>query len=214
MRDLNAAYGVVGNPDRRAEHDRLRAVRPVATAPWSAPRRPHNGFHAEPETSPEPGGPCWRHARRPSVDACHSCGVPLCSWCASLFEPAGCAPCVLRQTGRAQRGAVASITIFAVVLLALLDVGLVQFRTEPLLALLVAYVGAATALGVAVMGGRMWRSGWLEERQDQGFGLTFLVWAGILIGWLGAPVLLAKLAWDLKRRRRLSVRARSVLEVG
>ena len=78
--------------------------------------------------------------------------------------------------------------------------------------LLVAYVVAATALGIAVVAGGMWRSGWRDEPRDGGLGLAFLVWIGLLIGWLGAPLLLGKLAWDFKRSRELLGSAQAALQ--
>jgi hypothetical protein len=38
------------------------------------------------------------------------------------------------------------------------------------------------------------------------------VWVGLLVGWLGAPVLLGKLAWDFSRAHRLSLSARTALQ--
>jgi len=37
--------------------------------------------------------------------------------------------------------------------------------------------------GIAVVAGRMWRSGWLDEPADWGLGVTFLVWIGILVAF-------------------------------
>jgi hypothetical protein len=35
-------------------------------------------------------------------------------------------------------------------------------------------------------------------------GVTFLVWIGLLIGWVGAPLLLVKMARDAGRAGRLA----------
>jgi hypothetical protein len=77
-------------------------------------------------------------------------------------------------------------------------------------ALMFAYLAAATVLGITVVGGRMWRTGWLDEPNDLGLGVTFLVWIGILVGWIGAPVLLGKMALDFRRAWQLAASARAV----
>jgi DnaJ domain len=216
MRDLNAAYDTLKDPSRRAEYDRLRSVR---RWPWRR-RRP-------PDAPPDIGGwadaagngaggpwtdrpSCWRHAPLPAVTACQACGVTLCRYCASPFQPAGCAPCVLRRAHRMLCRAAAGATIFGVVFLAVLYVAIVAARTRLTGALLIAYLVAATAFGVAVIAGRMWRSGWLDEPRDRDLGVTFLVWAGIVVGWAGAPVLLLKMAWDFRRAWQLAETARGL----
>jgi hypothetical protein len=213
MRELSAAYDVLRDAGRRAEYDRGRGRR------WWRLRR---GWRRSPAEAPahkvyaETAGPrgdlpcCWRHTVRPAVDACSACGARLCHPCASTFRPAGCAPCVLRRARRVQgrvalaAGAFATSALTVVVFAIALGAPLTG-------ALLVAYLFAATILGVVVVAGRMWRSGWQDEPRDGGLGVTFLVWIGLLVGWLGAPVLIGKLAWDLRSARRLVVSARTAL---
>jgi hypothetical protein len=226
MRDLTAAYGILRDPVRRAAFDQQRA-----TAPWSRWHgRPAPGATPPeppppppPPAEPAPGdgtrGPwrerraCSRHPGRPAVGVCGVCGNSLCGWCASLFQPAGCASCVWRRAGRAQRRAVMAIVAFLAIFVLVLDVAVVQLQTPLLVGLLAAYLVSATVLGVAVMAGRMWRSGWQDEPREWGFGVTFLVWAGLVVGWAGAPVLLGKMAMDFMRGRRLAALARNVLDV-
>jgi hypothetical protein len=112
---------------------------------------------------------------------------------------------------RIQRRAALGAAIFAIafltVLLAVAPVGGWLWA-----GVLIAYLVAATALGIAVIAGRMWRSGWQDEPRDGGLGIAFLVWIGLLVGWLGAPLLLGKLAWDFKRGRELVGSAQAALQ--
>jgi hypothetical protein len=212
MRELSAAYDLLRDPDQRAEYDRQREVGWWRWRMWRPPQPdPAQKVHAE---APGPWADrpaCWQHTARPAVDACCVCGATLCRSCASPFRPAGCAPCVLRRARRVQRrsalGAGIFTTAFVAVLMAVVLVGV-----EPTGALLIAYLVAATALGIAVVAGRMWRSGWRDEPRDAGLGLAFLVWVGLVVGWLGAPLLLGKLAWDFRRACRLVVSARMALQ--
>jgi DnaJ-like protein len=237
MRELLSAYEVLKDPVQRAALDRRRGgggpwlrwreryvadpppppppPSPSPAASASATRAPGRAT-AEPAT--ESQGPwqdrplCSRHVGRPAVSSCGVCGSSLCSWCASLFQPAGCARCVWRLARRAQRRALVGMVVFAIAFVLALDLTVVQAGVGFVLGLLLAYLVAATALGIAVMVGRMWRSGWQDEPQDWGFGVTFLVWAGILLGWVGAPVMLGKMALDLRRGRQLAALAGNVLQ--
>jgi hypothetical protein len=235
MTRLTEAYTVLRDPIRRAEVDRrLTEWWPRWSPPWqwrpadsTPPSRP-----SEPPSPPPPpsaaraGGtssgvegpwrdrrPCSRHLARPSVGACQVCGTTLCNWCASMVQPAGCAPCVWRRARRAQVRALGAIGGFGLAFGLVLDVTLGLAGAPVGSSLVMAYLVSATALGIAVLAGRLWRSGWQDEPRDAGLGVTFLVWAGLLIGWIGAPVLLAKMASDLARGRRLAAMAGSVLDV-
>lgn len=214
MRELSAAYDAVRDPLRRAEYDRRRGrwwwpsrLRRSRRTPRPAPA---HKVHAEATTrSDRPA--CWQHTGLPAVDACSVCGATLCRWCASPFRPAGCAPCVLLRARRMQRRAALGAAIFASAFLTVL------LAVEPVggrlwVGVLAAYLVAATALGIAVVAGRMWRSGWQDEPRDAGLGVAFLVWIGLIVGWLGAPLLLGKLAWDFRRGRQLVVSARAALQ--
>jgi DnaJ domain len=219
MRDLNAAYEILKDPERRAEHDLRRWAKkwswtdqpaPQAGAEPAAEPGPDRGRRANGQSPWSDRPSCWRHATLPAVDACCVCGVRLCRSCASQFQPSGCTPCVLRMARRVRHRALSAAALFA---LAFTVVGYVAFiLTGAGLAasLMFAYLAAATALGIAVVGGRMWRTGWLDEPNDLGLGVTFLVWIGILVGWIGAPVLLGKLALDFKRAWQLAAAARAV----
>lgn len=211
MRELAAAYDVLKDPLKRAEYDRQRGPRRLLVRlrrppPPEAPRR----VHAE---APRPWTDrpmCWQHETLPAVDVCSVCGATLCRWCAMPFRPAGCAPCVVRMARRVQRrtalGAAIFASAFLTVLIAVIPVGP---RLEG--ALLVAYLVAATALGIAMVAGGMWRSGWRDEPRDTGLGVAFLVWIGLLVGWLGAPLLLGKLIWDFRRATRMVGSAQAML---
>lgn len=220
MRELTAAYGTLRDPARRAAYDQLRAV-----SPWSRwYGRPEPGTEAAqpPAPGPEPGngtrGPwrerpgCSRHAGRPAVGACRVCGNSLCGWCASLFQPAGCASCVWRRARRVQRRAIGAMVVFAAAFVLVLDLTVLQLQTPLLIGLLAAYLVSATVLATAVMAGGLWRSGWHDEPRDWGVGVTFLVWAGIVAGWAGAPVVLVKMARDFARGRRLAALAGTVID--
>ncbi len=220
MTELVDAYAILRDPVLRADFDRHRA------APWSRWlwRRPRAPAHAP---RPPPGqsldgaaGPwrdrqaCVRHLGRPAVGVCRSCGSSLCSRCVSLVQPAGCAPCVWRLALRAQIRAGGALGAFVAMFGMVLAIALLSVRAPVGAGVLVAYLVSATGLGVAVMAGRMWRTGWQDEPQDMGLGVTFLVWAGLLIGWLGAPLLLVKLARDVGRGRRLAAIAGAALTEG
>jgi len=210
MKALIEAYAMVRDPARRAELDRRRApwVRLRVRWPrgWTPPRpRP-------PTASPLNGGvdaagdgpPCLRHPGLPAVGACVICAGALCGPCASLVHPAGCASCVWRLGRRVQLRAIGAIVGFAAAFALVLAMGVATIRAPLAVSLLAAYLVSATALGITVMAGRMWRSGWHDEPRDMDLGVTFLVWVGLLIGWLGAPVLLAKMASDVGRGGRLA----------
>jgi hypothetical protein len=212
MKELSAAYDVLRYGDRRAEYDRRR------TRLWRRWRRrrgassdtPAHKVYAE---TPSPWGdlPCCRlHAGLPAVDTCCVCGATLCHPCASMFRPVGCAPCVLRRARRVQGRVALAAGAFAASALTVV-VGAIALGAPLTGSLLAAYLVAATILGIVVVAGRMWRSGWQDEPRDGGLGITFLVWVGLLVGWVGAPVLLGKLAWDLRSARRLVVSARTAL---
>jgi len=218
MRELIDAYAIVRDPVRRAAFDRGRApwtrLRPRGRWPWSpgTPRpapasRPLNGTEAERSGRPS----CSRHPGHPSIGTCHVCGSALCGSCASLVQPAGCAPCVWRRARRVQIRAAGAIVGFTAAFGLVLAMAVATVRAPLAVALLTAYLVSATALGITVMAGRMWRSGWHDEPRDMDLGVTFLVWIGLLIGWVGAPVLLAKMASDVGRGGRLAAIAADAL---
>jgi DnaJ domain len=224
MKDLIDAYAVVRDPARRAEFDRRRA--PLAGIrvrwprawrwTWTAPEpRPApaagRGLHEREEAG---GGrpPCSRHPARASVGTCHVCGGALCGACASLVQPAGCPPCVWRRARRVQLRAIGALAGFVAAFALVLAMAVATVRAPLLAAIVAAYLVSATALGITVMAGRMWRSGWQDEPRDMDLGVTFLVWVGLIIGWVGAPVLLAKMASDVGRGRRLAAIASDALQ--
>jgi hypothetical protein len=216
MKELIEAYAMVRDPARRAEFDRRRApwarlrvrwARGWTPPPGPAPASPLNGGDDAARERP----PCSRHPGLPAVGACHVCAGALCGACASLFHPAGCAPCVWRLARRVQLRAIAAIAGFAGAFALVLAMGVATIRAPLAVSLLAAYLVSATALGITVIAGRMWRSGWHDEPRDMDLGVTFLVWVGLLIGWVGAPVLLAKMASDVGRGGRLASLASDAL---
>jgi hypothetical protein len=218
MKDIIEAYAVVRDPARRAAFDLRRAPWMRFRVRWprgwtppqpgpSTPGRPLNGAADASQDRPS----CSRHPAWPAVGTCHACGGALCGSCASLVQPSGCAPCVWRRARRAQVRAIGAIAGFAVAFALVLAMAIGTIRAPLLVALVAAYLVSATALGIAVMAGRMWRSGWQDEPRDMDLGVTFLVWVGLLIGWVGAPVLLAKMASDVGRGSRLAAIASDAL---
>jgi hypothetical protein len=222
MQDLNAAYEILKDPQRRAEYDLRRWAKK-----WSWTDQPASQAEAEPAAEPRPDRgrrangqspwtdrpSCWRHATLPAVDACCVCGVRLCRSCASQFQPSGCTPCVLRMARRVRQRALSAAALFAGAFTVVMYLVFILTGAGLAGALMFGYLTAATALGIAVVGGRMWRTGWLDEPNDLGLGVTFLVWIGILVGWIGAPVLLGKLAMDFRRAWQLADAARAVPRV-
>jgi hypothetical protein len=215
MRQLIDAYAILRDPTRRAAFDRQRVapwLRWRWPWPWQ-PRRHRPGRGPRPPDGRPLDGvegpwsdrqPCSRHVGRPAVGACRACGSSLCGPCVSLFQPAGCAACVWQWAWRAQLRAGGAIGGFAAAFGLVLTIALGSARAQLGVGLLSAYLVSATALGIAVVAGRMWRTGWHDEPQDKGLGVAFLVWAGLLIGWIGTPVLLVKMVRDLDRGRRLA----------
>jgi DnaJ domain len=216
MRELSAAYDAVRDPERRAEYDRRRGH-------WWSPQRlwrtwrpsppvPAQKVHGEGPAQWSERPACWQHTSVPAVDTCSVCGATLCRWCASPFQPAGCALCVMQRARRIQRRAVLGGGIFGTAFLTVL-MTVAPFGGWLWNGVVIAYLAAATALGIAVVAGGMWRSGWEDEPGEGGsLGVAFLVWMGLLVGWLGAPLLLGKLAWDFRRGRQLMVSAQAALQ--
>jgi hypothetical protein len=219
MKELIEAYAIVRDPVRRAEFDRRRAPWTRLRVRWPREWTPPRSGSPSPSGGPLNGGAetandrpsCSRHAGWPAVGACHVCGGALCGSCASLVQPSGCAPCVWRRARRAQLRAIGAIVGFAVAFALVLAMAIGTIRAPLVAALVAAYLVSATALGITVMAGRMWRSGWQDEPRDMDLGVTFLVWVGLLIGWVGAPVLLAKMASDVGRGSRLAAIASDAL---
>ena len=215
MRDLIEAYAIVRDPARRAVFDRRQGPWSRWRRLWRRTVRPPGPASGPPLNVPEDEWrgrpPCMRHAGWPAVGKCHVCKRPLCASCASLVRPAGCAPCVWRRGRRVQLRAAGSIAGFAVAFGLALALTLGTIRLPLAVALLAAYVVSATALGIAVMAGRMWRAGWQDEPRDQDLGFAFLAWLGLLIGWVATPVLLVKMARDVDRGGRLAAIAAAAL---
>jgi hypothetical protein len=218
MKQLIEAYAIVRDPVRRAELDRLRTpwarFRVRWPREWAAARprpqsasRPLNGAAESGWDRP----PCSRHPGFPAVGTCGVCAGGLCGSCAALVQPAGCAPCVWRRARRRQLRGIGAIAGFAAAFALVLAMAVATLRAPLAVALMAAYLVSATALGITVMAGRMWRSGWQDEPGDMDLGVTFLVWLGILIGWVGAPVLLVKLVRDVGRGGRLAAIASDAL---
>jgi hypothetical protein len=210
MKELIDAYAVLRDPARRSAFDRQR-VAPwrqwrqwVRRLRWSGPPpvprsgRPLSGAGPWDERTP-----CSRHLGRPAVGACRTCGGALCSSCVSLFQPAGCAPCVWRRARRTQLRAFGTLGGFALSFGIALAIALSTIGTSVGVGVLAAYLVSSTGLGIAFAVGRMWRTGWQDEPRDPDLGVAFLVWAGLLIGWIGTPLLLVKMATDLGRGSRL-----------
>lgn len=217
MKELIEAYAMVRDPARRAEFDRRRAGWARFRARWQ--RDGARGRRAARANWPLNGGdgtgrdrpPCSRHPGIPAVGACQVCAGALCGSCAALVEPSGCAQCVWRRGRRVQVRAVGAIAGFGAAFVLVLAMGIATMRAPLGVALLAAYLVSATALGVTVIAGRMWRSGWQDEPRDMDLGVTFLVWIGLVIGWVGAPVLLWKMASDVGRGGRLAAMASASL---
>jgi cell division protein FtsX len=118
---------------------------------------------------------------------------------------------VWRRARRAQIRALGAIAGFVLAFAFVLAMAMGTLQAPVAVALAAAYLISATALGVAVTAGRMWRSGWQDEPQDMDLGVTFLVWIGLLIGWVSAPVVLVKMVRDVGRGGRLAARAGEAL---
>lgn len=226
MRQLVEAYAVLRDPERRADLDRRRTSPLERWRAWRrdvAARQVRPGrAQARPEIRQEPVGgledrrhdrmPCAVHRSRLAVGACRVCGGSLCSACAALVHPAGCPPCVRRRARRTQVRSAVAIGGFATAFGLVLTIALGSVRAGPGAGLVSAYLVSSTVLGIAVMAGRLWRTGWQDEPRGMDLGVAFLVWAGVLIGWIGTPLLLVKMARDLGRGRRLEQSAGALME--
>lgn len=100
MKQLNAAYEVLRQPDRRARYDGQRATR----RPPGADRAPRG---------------CHRHPGRPFAGGCKGCGVELCAACAARFQPSACPDCVVSWARRGQLRAIVMQLSAALVVAAL-----------------------------------------------------------------------------------------------
>lgn len=87
MKQLNAAYEVLRQPDRRAVYDGQRAT-----------ARP-------PGADPAQGG-CHQHPGRLVAGRCEGCGVELCAACKARFQPSACPECVVSWARRGQLRAI------------------------------------------------------------------------------------------------------------
>jgi len=95
MKELNAAYEVLGDPARRAAYDG-QLVDPAAAGV------------AEPD--PEEEGPaaqtalgCRQHPDAVAVATCGQCGAGLCEQCFVRFQPPSCLTCALAWARRPHR---------------------------------------------------------------------------------------------------------------
>ena len=86
MKELNAAYEVLGDPAKRADYDRaLLDPEDAWDGVWASP--------PEPEPVVQTWLTCRQHVAEPAVATCPACGAGLCEDCFARFQPARCLTC-------------------------------------------------------------------------------------------------------------------------
>jgi hypothetical protein len=198
MKDINAAYEVLRDPQRRARYDRQRArgeVEPISEGRWAG--------EPEPPAEDEWTG-CHRHPGFGAVAACTDCGASLCTYCARLFQPATCTNCLLRWAGHRRL----RLAMPAIVLLGLLAAGYVAWAW-----LLRGVLGFAPSswllLGLAYWTGSVFFGvrGARELTPETDAVLSGFI--GCLLGPFFAPVLVGRSLWEYRRLQRLEAIART-----
>jgi DnaJ-domain-containing protein 1 len=204
MKEINAAYEVLHDPERRASYDRELAAR---EAPFYEEAPESDLVRWATETEPAADTDmiaCLRHPGFGSVTSCTDCGGSLCAYCARLFQPPTCTNCLLRWAGRRRLRlalpAMALPGLFAVGYLAWtwLLRGVLGFEPSFWLLLVLAYWTGSIFFGVR--GARE-----LAPKSDtvvSGFIACFL-------GPFAAPVLIGRSLWEYRRIQRLEMIART-----
>jgi hypothetical protein len=198
MTEINAAYDVLRDPERRAHYDRELARARTAG-------EPEGRWAGEPEPPDETDWVvCHRHPGFGAVAACTDCGAGLCTYCARLFQPATCTNCLLRWAGHRRL----RLTLPAVALLGLLLVGYVAWTW-----LLRDMLGLAPSswllLGLAYWTGSLFFGirGARELTPESDALVSGFI--GFLLGPFFAPVLVGRSLWEYRRLHRLEAIART-----
>jgi hypothetical protein len=209
MKEINAAYEVLRDADRRASYDRelaaceapLPAEGPEPKTRWT--ERPDAGWAAQPQPQPRTDWiGCVRHPGIGSVAGCADCGASLCVYCARLFQPPTCTTCLLRWAGSRRLRLVLPTLALPALLVAgyLAWAGLLRhFGFQPSLWVLLALAYWSGSLIFGVRGARE-----LAPESDA----IVLGFIGCLLGPIAAPVLIGRSVWEYRRVQRLEAIAR------
>jgi DnaJ domain len=205
MKEINAAYDVLGDPRRRTAYDRELAAAAATAA------------HAEPEGT-DYWGPeyhagdeallgCREHAGAVAVGTCELCGAGLCVRCFERFRPPWCSACTLGWVSRRRSRVWWAIAWFFVVCgFVFLQVlrGLTGTpAAPPWLAILggsAGYLVASYPSGLAALGG--------AEALDS-YDAVFLLGCAAVVGPFVAPFRMIKLGFELRQLGRTALIARS-----
>jgi hypothetical protein len=209
MKEINAAYEVLRDADRRAGYDReLAAVvapsRPAAPQPksrWSD--TPDVGWADQPKPQARTDWVgCLRHPGIGSVASCADCGASLCVYCARLFHPPTCTTCLLRWAGhRRLRLALPTLALPALFVAGYLAWAalLRHVGLEPSFWVLLALAYWTGSFVFGIRGARELAPE--SEPVISGF-------IGCFLGPVAAPVLITRSLWEYRRVQRLETIAR------
>lgn len=110
LKAINAAYEVLGNPEKRAKYDAQRLKNTGYSDGNVQPTRP---THSAPI--------CYKHNDRHAVSTCQFCGRDLCQECASLFTIVSCPECLSANNASylktVQKAVIKPLIIYAAVVL-------------------------------------------------------------------------------------------------
>ena len=209
MKEINAAYEVLRDADRRASYDRELATYeapPPAEAPDPKTRwddQPDVGWAARPRPQARTDWiGCLRHPGIGSVASCADCGASLCVYCARLFQPPTCTTCLLRWAGtRRLRLALPTLALPALLVAGYLAWGgmLRHFGFQPSIWVLLALAYWSGSLIFGVRGAR--------ELAPESDAIVF-GFMGCFLGPIAAPVLIGRSLWEYRRVQRLETIAR------
>lgn len=188
MKEITAAYAVLGDAIQRAAYDRELSVRDATPGT------------ARPATAREGGQVCKLHPSDPAAGHCVRCGAALCNQCLEHFQPPTCARCVLTWARR-RRFELLTPVVWFFVAITFVGVLVASFLADPgprpsgppLRAILVVtYVVASVPCG--------WR---LSSAP-----VPALLGAAV-VGPLIAPFRIAKIvSWDIRQVGRLAALAK------
>jgi hypothetical protein len=210
MKEINAAYEVLRDADRRASYDRElaayeappRAEAPEPKTSWAGDE-PDVGWAEQPQPEARANWiGCLRHPGIGAVATCADCGATLCVYCASLFHPPTCTTCLLRWAWQSRLRLALPTLALPVLLVAgyLAWAGLLRhLGFEPSFWVLLALAYWTGSFIFGVRGAR--------ELAPESDAIVF-GFIGCFLGPVAAPVLIGKSLWEYRRVQRLETIAR------
>jgi hypothetical protein len=208
MKEINAAYDVLRDRDRRAVYDRELAE--AAARKGVSHAEPETNERWEPAASPSSTAllACREHAGTAAIGTCEECGAGLCSQCFDRFQPPWCSGCTLSWVSqRRSRVWLAMAWFYGVGGLMVLQLARVLTQSPPAPAWLGAflacagYVVASYPSGLTALGG--------GQAVVEGADALFVVGFAAVVGPFVAPFRMLKLGFELRQLRRTEAIVRS-----